>query len=129
MTKMTVLGAAQQSGSNQTAAAIGAALLDLELAYEDVPWYVRVDPDSLDQSDPNLCVLGQLFGYWIDGLKRLFPRLRLAGQFVAAQRAGFWVNDAQPDGEPVKTDQSLARYVELTEQWRAAIVARRETWR
>lgn len=128
MTNVTVLDAAQ-STPDRTSGAVGAALLDLELAYEDIPWYVRVDPDLLDQSDPNQCVLGQLFGYWIDGLKRLFPRLTLAGQYVAAERAGFWVNDGQPDGEPVKTDQSMARYAELTEQWRAAIVARRETWR
>lgn len=118
MTKL-VLEAAQVPESR---VAIGAALLD-----QTVPgWWQRVNLETLNLMWHNRCVLGQLFGDWIDGLDALFGTMPAGAEWVAAEHAGFWVNE-QVDGEC--TDASVARYAELTEQWRAAIVARRETWR
>lgn len=131
MTNVVVLDAAQTPAARQdprNLAEVGAGLLDVELAH-DKPWFWRVNPGRLDQMDTNRCVLAQLFGNWQDGLERLFPRLTVSGQFVAAERCGFWVNDSVPDGEPAESDSAMTRYAELTEQWRAAIVARREMWR
>lgn len=109
--------------------AVGAGLLDLAVP----DWWKpgRVDPVKLDQRGTESCVLGQLYGDWITGLAALFENM-LHGDaptgavFVAAEHAGFWVNEHLPEGD--NTAASDGRYAELTEQWRAAI-ARRRTWR
>lgn len=49
-------------------AAGGASFLD-ERAPEG--WYNIVDPDRLDQSDADECVLGQVYGYYDDGVEEL----------------------------------------------------------
>jgi hypothetical protein len=101
---------------------VGAGLLDVERP----GWWNHVDLETLDQAYPHRCVLAQMMhsGNWLAGLDALFPRLQMAGQLLAAQRAGFWVNDHAPGA--AESDSCLARYEELTKWWRAAIVARRE---
>lgn len=126
MTNVVMLEAVQvrpDRGSAESRVAVGAALLD-----QTVPgWWQRVDLETLDICRYNRCVLGQLFGDWIVGLDALFGTMPAGAEWVAAEQAGFWVNEHQPDGEC--TDVSMPRYAALTEQWRAAVVARRETWR
>lgn len=41
----------------------GAALLD----EQNPGWYKRINLDTLDQCDPSLCILGQLYGAWYTG--------------------------------------------------------------
>lgn len=128
MTNVTVLDAAQEPviRTAEHAVAVGARMLDLRVRC----WWDDVALDLLDQAYPSRCVLGQLnAGDWERGLVALFPDLELAARFRAAERSGFWVNDGQPDGEPVQSDAALAAYGQLTEAWRAAIVARRTMWR
>lgn len=128
MTNVVVLDAAQEpvAMTAEHTVAVGARMLDLR----GHGWWDAVDLETLDQAYPDRCVLGQLNGGdWERGLVAMFPDLELAPRFRAAERSGFWVNDHQPDGVPVLTDASLTRYEELTEAWRAAVVARRNTWR
>jgi hypothetical protein len=123
MSNGLVLNAARVAAA--AVVAVGAGLLDIEMP----SWWETADLTTLDQADPQRCVLAQTYGgTWLDGVQALFPRLTVAGQFMAAERAGFWVNDGQPDVE-ASSEACLARYQELTEQWRAAVVARRATWR
>lgn len=131
MTNVIVLDAAQQPEANPTAThvvAVGARMLDLRLP----AWFDSVDPEILDQAYPELCVLGQVDPRgWLAALQTLFPDLDEQARFRAAERSGFWVNDHQPEdvaGEAL-SDACLTRYEQLTQAWRAAIVARRNTWR
>lgn len=129
MTNVIVLDAAQGPAVEPTvehAVAIGARMLTLRR----FGWWDVADLATLDQAYPERCVLGQVYGgNWLDGLVALFPDLNLPALYRAAERSGFWVNDHQPDGEPVQSDASLTRYEDLTKAWRAAIVAHRDMWR
>lgn len=89
-------------------------------------WWQTVDPDTVDQSQPDRCVLGQLAGgNWVRGLDRLFPELTVSGQMLAAGHAGFWVDDRGKASDQPLSEYTLARYVVLTQAWRAEIKRRR----
>jgi hypothetical protein len=129
MTNVVVLDAVRpeaELGTAQQRVDVGAALLDQTVH----GWYLpgRVDLTTLDQRFTERCVLGQLFGgNWLTGVLRLFEGMPAGARYVAAEHAGFWVNEKLPEGS--NTNGADLQYEELTVQWRRAIVARRETWR
>lgn len=73
------------SYESQCAAAIRhvVGLLD----QDDSAWRSVIDTQLLDMSDPALCVLGQVYGYWDVGLARLgIPPSSLAATVCACRR-------------------------------------------
>jgi hypothetical protein len=83
----------------------GAALLD-----ERRPgWWDEVDVGRLSIRDCDLCVLAQLWGWYLDGRDELFGGVDQEDDYYNARRHGF-------DDAPFKA---------LTDLWRAAIEHRR----
>jgi hypothetical protein len=82
----------------------GARFLDLMCP----DWEVRVDPVALSMVDGQRCVLGQLFGHYQSGLRKL--GLRFGSQETAS--LGFW--------------NGIYQYCDLTRVWRDEITARRQ---
>lgn len=92
----------------ETRVARGAALLD-----EKVPdWRTRVNPDTLHMSLNSACVIGQLFGWYADGLRAL----EITGR-VQATRYGFdLVGSEEGTG-------ALQDFPALTDAWRAVLTS------
>ncbi len=91
------------------AVARGMALLD-----EKVPgWRERIELRDLDMTDCQLCVLGQIFGDYMDGLDEVLPEALIAlGRDIEAD-AGFELLHAGRD--------ATGRYAVLADAWREAI--------
>jgi hypothetical protein len=84
----------------------GVALLD-----EKCPdWRTRVNPDTLDMRTNRMCILGQLYGCYGDGL----VTVRIATR-IEATRYGFDVLASLYDAS--NPSESVA----LTEAWRAVL--------
>ena len=98
-------------------AARGAALLD----DEDPGWAANVDPHSLQLSDGQACVLGQLHGDYRRGLtrSRAIDASSAPGRFVSPIDLGFQaVREAGADAEALD-------YAFLTRAWREEVEQRR----
>lgn len=76
---------------------IGAHMLDLH--FDGPQWRRNIDTARLDISDLELCVLGQLFGSYGEGLEAL--RLRV----------GVHTGFSSPDDELVDDDKLLASWI------------------
>lgn len=84
----------------------------IKLLDEKVPgWRERIDPDSLDMSDCFQCILGQLFGSFSDGSKKL----------------GFvWLGNTEDFGFEVKQRFAPLPYDELTNLWKKELEKRHD---
>lgn len=103
-----------------TRVALGAALLDERLP----DWYTRVSAERLKLSDPQRCVLGQLFGnYFSDAALEVVQR---SNAFSIAH--GFDVNTLQYGSlTSVLTWQSIRSECEVLEAaWVVAIAERHQ---
>ena len=88
-----------------------AVLAGAEYLDSAVPgWADKIDPEKLDVGYPRDCILGQLFGWYIDG------RRALGMDREAARKFGFDVNRGALPWQTV--DQ---RYRRLNRHWREAI--------
>ena len=65
----------------------GAALLD----EKEPAWRKRFNPEALNMADLYECVLGQVFGHYLTGHKRLFGELPEPNNTTTAVRYGFVV--------------------------------------
>jgi hypothetical protein len=80
----------------------------------DRDWIWRVDLDRLDMNNTELCVLGQLYGGFENGMKTLFPA------FTDAK--GLW---ATGDEYGFSTSDIYTAYEALTSEWRVMITMER----
>jgi hypothetical protein len=85
----------------------GADLLDAE----NPTWYRITDLDTLDMSDPDFCVLGQVYGDYCDGLLKL----NLTAFGARVRNYGFDMLSGTPDED----------FTLLTQAWREQILLRR----
>lgn len=95
-------------------AARGAALLDVT----QPEWVSRVDPKTLAVSDPENCVLGQVYGDYDEAINALNLDARGQKEFGFDCEYKPFVGAEAP--EPV------VRFSELTSAWREILDARRE---
>jgi hypothetical protein len=84
----------------------------------DKPWYQLIDLDKLNLRDNANCVLGQLYGTYMNALERLASRPDGSYDFVWGPDYGFSVTIYEPHPEEV--------LVELETMWRAEIFTLRE---
>lgn len=93
----------------------GVAVLD-ERSPHGEAWVFQVDTDDLDMSDWSQCVLGQLYGGFVNGSNELVePWTTVTNSLGFAIRHGF---ELPPD---TGKTMSLEEYRQLTDEWRTHI--------
>ncbi len=94
-----------------TITAVEAVMNGAELLNKVHPgWHTLIDPEALDISDGDRCILGQLYGGYRYGLERLDGHMT-----GGAEQYGFLCCD---DGRDPVTGGYKCTCEELDEQWR-----------
>lgn len=69
--KMLIIPQPREYTRREAEQAVLRGAVALTQHFESIDWVDRIDPDALVMSNPDRCILGQVFGGFIAGLDRL----------------------------------------------------------